>query len=142
MHSVWMLQVIAYAWIGHEYWWSSAMLSIYLSCVFGEALSQRTEFDLLLEEVLLVEEQNHARVLEELVVANGAEQPDGIEHSVLLRVFNHLLFVVKETVKVYREGLQQDYTSAPSTGQCHRRLLLNLDTPQPCSHLVVQVCIQ
>ena len=64
-----------------------------LSCVVWKTLGERAAADLPLQDVLLVEEEDHARVFQEPVVADGPEQTDGVLHPVLLRVLQHHLRV-------------------------------------------------
>ncbi len=56
-----------------------------LTCEVGIYFDQRLLSDLLLKEVLLVEEEDHGRVQEPLVVEDGVEQSQSLTHAVLGR---------------------------------------------------------
>lgn len=54
-----------------------------LTFVVRKDLSKRLLLDLLQEQILLVEEEDHGRLHEPLIVQNGVEQPKSFVHSIL-----------------------------------------------------------
>lgn len=57
--------------------------SSWLTCVFREADAERRLLDLLCKQILLVEEEDDGSVNEELVVADGVKQHQGLVHAIL-----------------------------------------------------------
>lgn len=55
------------------------------TCVFREADAECRLLDLLRKQILLVEEEDDGSVNEELVVADGVKQHQGLVHAILQR---------------------------------------------------------